>query len=89
MLLDHWRRGLIVRDNNGQTLSYVYYEQESGRRTAAGLLTRDEARRIAVNIAKRRSCCANPWRQIPRRKRPTSTSGPQGKRRWQITLSWR
>jgi hypothetical protein len=42
----------IVRDANGQALSYVYYETESGRRTAANLLTRDEARRIAMNIAK-------------------------------------
>jgi hypothetical protein len=33
-------------------LSYVYYEAEAGRRTAANLLTRDEVRRIAVNIAK-------------------------------------
>jgi hypothetical protein len=32
-------------------LSYVYYENEPGRRTAAGLLTRDEARRIAINVA--------------------------------------
>jgi hypothetical protein len=31
----------IVRDANGQALSYVYYETESGRRTAANLLTRD------------------------------------------------
>ena len=42
----------VVRDANGQALSYVYYEQEPGRRTAAGLLTRDETRRIAINIAK-------------------------------------
>jgi hypothetical protein len=42
----------IVRDHSGQALSYVYYENEPGRRTAAGLLTRDEARRIAINIAK-------------------------------------
>lgn len=42
----------IIRDANGQALSYVYYETESGRRTAANLLTRDEARRIAMNIAK-------------------------------------
>ena len=28
------------------------FESEAGRRTAAGLLTRDEARRIASNIAK-------------------------------------
>jgi hypothetical protein len=42
----------IVRDADGQALSYVYYESEPGRRSAAKLLTKDEARRIAANIAK-------------------------------------
>jgi len=42
----------IVRDANGQALAHVYFEEERGRRSAAHLLTHDEARRIAANIAK-------------------------------------
>jgi hypothetical protein len=41
-----------VRDSAGQKLAYVDFEDEPGRRSAAKLLTKDEARRIAVNIAK-------------------------------------
>ena len=42
----------IVRDQSGQKVAFVYFEDEPGRRSAAKLLTHDEARRIAANIAK-------------------------------------
>jgi hypothetical protein len=42
----------VVREHNRQQLAYVNFEDEPGRRSAAKLLTRDEARRIAENIAK-------------------------------------
>ena len=41
-----------MRDRGGQALAYVYYEEEPGRQSAAKLLSRDEAQRIAMNIAK-------------------------------------
>ena len=41
-----------MRDHSGQALAYVYYEEESGRRSAAKLLTRDEVRRIAASVGK-------------------------------------
>jgi hypothetical protein len=42
----------VVRDDNGQKLAYVHFEDEPGRRSAANLLSEDEARRIAANVAK-------------------------------------
>jgi len=39
----------IVKDANGQKLGYVYFDNP---RAAATPLTRDEARRIAANVAK-------------------------------------
>jgi hypothetical protein len=41
-----------VRDASGQALGYFYYEEEPGRRSTAKMLTKDEARRIAANVAK-------------------------------------
>lgn len=42
----------IVIDSAGQKLAFVYFEEEPGRRTAAKLLTKDEAHRIAVDFTK-------------------------------------
>ena len=41
-----------MRDHNGFAVAYVYYESEPGRRASANLMTKEEARRVAVNIAK-------------------------------------
>jgi hypothetical protein len=49
---DHNDACFIVKDRSGQALAYVYFEDEPGRRAAANLLTKDEARRIAINMAK-------------------------------------
>jgi hypothetical protein len=51
-IVDELDAAFVIRDHGGQALAYVYFEDEPGRRAAAKLLTRDEARRIAVNIAK-------------------------------------
>jgi hypothetical protein len=40
-----------VKDCAGLNLAYVYFENEPGCRSASKLLSRGEARRIAVNIA--------------------------------------
>jgi len=42
----------VVTDSARQKLAYVYFEDEPGRRSAAKLLSKAEARRIAANIAK-------------------------------------
>ena len=42
----------VVKDSARRNVAYVYYEEEPDRRSAAKLLTKDEARRSAANIAK-------------------------------------
>jgi hypothetical protein len=54
------RRCFIVRGASRQALAYVYFEEEAGRRSAAHSLIRDEARRIAANIAKLRELLRKP-----------------------------
>jgi hypothetical protein len=50
-LVEH-SESFAITDANGQALAYVYFEDETGRRETMNRLTRDEARRIAVNIAR-------------------------------------
>jgi hypothetical protein len=50
--VDELEACFVVKDSAGQKLAYVYFEEDPGRRSGAKLLTKDEARRIAANIAK-------------------------------------
>jgi hypothetical protein len=52
MFEDHNDACFIVEDANGLAVAYFYCEEEPGRRAAANLMTKDEARRLAANIAK-------------------------------------
>jgi len=59
----HWtveEQSACFVDANGQALSFVYFEDEPGRRSAAKLLTRAEARRIAAKIANLPKYCRKP-----------------------------
>ena len=44
--------GFKVVDANGQSIAYVYARETAHEANIAGVLTFDEARRIAVNVAK-------------------------------------
>jgi hypothetical protein len=50
---DHNNACFIAKDANGANVAYVYYEEEPGPAHTANLMTRDEARLIAM-IAKLR-----------------------------------
>jgi hypothetical protein len=44
--------GYVVRDANGQALAYVYSRASATDAMQAKVLTDDEARRVAANIAR-------------------------------------
>jgi hypothetical protein len=44
--------GYVVRDANGQALAYLYSREIEAEARQAKVLTADEARRIAANIAR-------------------------------------
>ena len=53
--------GYKVRNATGQALAYVYGREDRADADTANVLTMDEARRVAANIAKLPNClAANP-----------------------------
>jgi hypothetical protein len=44
--------GYVVRDATGQALAYIYSRETEADARQAKVLTNDEARRIAINVAR-------------------------------------
>jgi hypothetical protein len=44
--------GYVVRDANGQALAHIYSRDNESEARQAKMLTKDEARRIAINVAR-------------------------------------
>ena len=49
---DRTPHGYVVRDAIGQAIAYIYSRENEAEARQAKVLTKDEARRIAVNIAR-------------------------------------
>lgn len=58
----------VVRDREKQAMACVYFEDEEGRRASAKLLSKDDAWRIASNIAKLPHVPRQILKDIPRPK---------------------
>ena len=61
-----------VKDNTGQVLCYVHFEDEPQRQMSTKRLSRDEAFLIAVNIAKLPRVPRKILKEIPRPKSSAS-----------------
>jgi len=66
--IDELTESFVIKDGTGQALAYVYFEDEPQRKLSMKRLSRDEAFRIAMNIAKLPMVPRQILKDIPRPK---------------------
>ena len=64
--VEEHEESFIVKDANGQALTYLYFEDEPQRQMSMKRLSRDEAFLIAVNIGKLPRVPRQILKEIPR-----------------------
>ena len=57
-------QAFVVEDATGQAVAYTYFRRDQNEARQANVLTHDEARRIAANIAKLPGLLTHPPRYI-------------------------
>jgi hypothetical protein len=81
--------GYVVRDANGQALAYLYSRDNPTEAVQAKMLTADEARRIAVNVARlRQSGSVFVSHAYPVRPSPHDDAMPDGVIKVQVEFHW-
>jgi hypothetical protein len=70
--IEERQESFIVKDANGQQIAYLYFEDEPQRQMSMKRLSRDEARRIAANIAKLPMVPGHIMKEIPRQRHSAS-----------------
>src|SRR5580692_1992034 len=76
--IEEGTESFTVKDATGQALAYLYFEDEPQRQMSMKRLSRDEARRIAANIAKLPMVPSHIMKEIPRQRHSAGRDGGEG-----------
>ena len=76
--IEEGTESFTVKDATDQALAYLYFEDEPQRQMSMKRLSRDEARRIAANIAKLLMVPSHIMKEIPRQRHSAGRDAGEG-----------